>query len=509
MTAGRKLLPMDRPHLPLQKFAWLVRAIRAFHADAALRNTVSFTEVLNTYLTEPLKPATVNRLESGEGEFSIERCQAYEKALGTEPLDLVDCYLYASRLENKTPRTALAKLREASGEEMELLWRLAQGEHLGVEQWLRLAYLYRNRTDLFTSSRMRDGFLNRLLDDAGNCYEKEERLVREVLIIAGADVVPVLNEKIRSDPLRYFNMCEAVGFMSGMRSLEFLMRLFAAGQDGAVAASILEAVRRNLRNQGMTSESLEPYAGIFKEYAVVTLARTEEFFTAREESLAFLRWARMELAVRERKRLSHIHEELLQLRLRVGERRRKEILKEIALQFSSNIERSPLLQAGMPSRVPGIQLFIEDALFEEDRVGRLAAAVLMRPWQLSAALGTSVGAALTTMVDSKEFGVQRAGVRFLTKLMHPECLDPVRTLGWSSVQDDSVRLTVGWALGTGSAEQDFDLLTHLNRNATTTATRRVLALAAARLGARPILEDIASSRDAAAAAEARQFLAHP
>lgn len=507
MTAGRKLLPMQAPRLPLQKFAWLVRAMRSFHDDAALRNTSHFTELLNRHLAEPVKPATVNRLESGQADFTVERCQAYEKALGVEPLDLVDCYLYASRLENKAPKTALARLTDPTDADLELLWRLAEGESLTPEQWLRLAYLFRNRPDLFARPRVRDGFLCRLLDDAGNCFEKEERLVREVLITVGVDIMPLLSERVKAQPLRYFNMCEAVGFIPEEAGRDFLARLLQETQDGAVTANILESMRRNLDSSGMVVDDLGAHLHPFREYAVSTLYRTEEFFTAREEALAFLRWGRVGLTARERKTLDHVREDLHQLRVGTGDQRRRDIVQQVTRRFSSALANSPLPQAGMPSHVPGIRHFVEDALFAEDRVGRLAAAVLIRPWQLSDMLGAAVGAALTDAVEAREYGMQRAGVRFLTKLMHPQCLDPIREVGWSRVQDDSVRLTVGWALGTGAADTDSPLLSHLTANATTTATRRVLAIAAARLGARPVLESLARGKDRTAAEEARQFMA--
>ncbi|MGW5639257.1 hypothetical protein [Streptomyces sp. NPDC003832] len=505
MTAGRKLLPLQAPGLPLQKFAWLVRAMRAFHGDPVMRDTARFTEVLNRHLAEPVKPATVNRLESGQADFNVERCQAYELALGAQPLDLVDCYLYASRLENRTPKTVLARLREPTATDMELLWQLAAGESLRPGQWLRLAYLYRNRPDLFAAPRLRDSFLHRLLDDAGNCFEKEERLAREVLITVGADIMPLLSERVKAQPLRYFNMCEAVGFIPAATGRDFLSRLLQETQDGAVTANILESMRRNLQSSGIPINDPEARLGHFRDYAISALNSTDEFFTAREEALTLLQWGQVTLTPRERSALSHIREDLYQLQVRTGTQHRRDIEEHVSRRFTGLLADSPLSPAGAPSHVPGIRYFVQDALFAPDRVTRLTAAILVRPWQHSGLLGTAVGTALTGAIDAGHYGIQRAATRFLTKLMHPHCLEPIRHIGWSRVKDDSVRLTVAWALGTGTTHQDIPLLTHLATTATTTATRRVIALAAARLNARPVLEHLTHSHDTTTSTEAKQL----
>lgn len=507
MPSGRKLLPMEQPRLPLQKFAWLVRAIRAFHQEPKIKETNSFTAALNHHLEdEQLKPATINRLESGSADFTIERCTAYEKALGLAPLDLVDCYLYASRAEGRTPKTSAARVNEATGAEVELIWRLAEDEHLTAPEWLRLAYLYRNRPELLSAPRIRESFLHRLLDDAGQSFEKEERLIREVIIITGADVLPVLRERLRTDPLRYFTTCEAAGFMAEPQSREFLAELALSMRDGAVTATLLEPLRRSMQDHGLGSADLGDRAGAFKDYALNLLDDTDEFFTAREEAFSLLRWGRFDLAPRERSRIQALHEDLQQLRLVSRATYQRELVTDIADRFSRDLSASTLAGNGMPLAVPGLRTFIQDGIFSAERIDRLTASVLIRPWQLSGILGQSLGTVVTHSVDKKDYGVQRAAVRFLTKLTRPEALEPIRAIGWSHLQDDSVRLTVGWALGAGSSQEDSSLLRHLGQKATTTATRRVVALSAARVGARAVLQDLARGTDSVAAAEARELL---
>lgn len=506
MPSGRKLLPMEQPRLPLQKFAWLVRAIRAVHEDPKIKDTASFTMALNQHLEEELRPATINRLESGSAEFTIERCTAFEKALGLEPLDLVDCYLYASRAEGRIPKTSLARLTEATSTEIELLWRLAEGDHLTSPEWLRLAHLYRNRPDLLANPRIRECFLHRLLDDAGRSFEKAERLVREVLITTGPDVLPVLQERLRTDPLRYFTTCEAAGFMTSERSREFLADLALGQRDGAVTATLLEPLRRSLQEHGLGPAGLKRQAPAFKDYALGVLQDTDEFFTAREEAFSLLRWGRFDLTLRERARMHAIHDDLRQLRLASGEPYRRELVAEVSRRFANDLSASDLIGPGTPLSIPGVRTFVEDGLFSTERVDRLTASVLIRPWQLSGLLGSSMGAVVSQNVDKKDYGVQRAAIRFLTKLTRPETLEPIRAIGWSHIQDDSVRLAVGWALGSGSPENDSSLLRHLADTATTTATRRVVALSAARLGDKPTLENLASGRDSTAAEEAQKLL---
>ncbi|MFF3446976.1 hypothetical protein ACFYXJ_07540 [Streptomyces sp. NPDC002667] len=497
---------MEQPRLPLQKFAWLVRAIRAFHEDPRIKETASFTAALNQHLEEELKPATINRLESGSADFTIERCTAYEKALGMNALDLVDCYLYASRAQGCTPKTSSARLTEATQTEIELIFRLGEGENLTTPEWLRLAHLYRNRPDLLSRPRIRESFLHKLLDNAGQSFEKEERLVREVLITTGPDVLPILQERLRTDPLRYFTTCEAAGFMTGTQSHEFLAELALGMRDGAVTATLLEPLRRSLQANGQGPAGMEHRKSEFKDYALKILDDTDEFFTAREEAYSFLRWGRFALTSRERARMHSIHEDLQQLRLTTGESYQRELLTEVKKRFGRDLSASPLAGPGTPLDIPGVQTFIKEGLFSPERIDRLTASVLIRPWQLSGLLGSSLGAVISQNVDKKNYGVQRAAVRFLTKLMHPEALEPIRSIGRSHIQDDSVRLVVGWALGAGSPEHDSSLLRHLGQTATTTATRRVVALSAARLGLRPILEDLATGLDTVAAAEARALL---
>ncbi|KOG32803.1 hypothetical protein ADK37_25540 [Streptomyces resistomycificus] len=431
---------------------------------------------------------------------------AYEKVLGLDSLDLVDCYVYASRAQGHIPKTSSARVSEAAGAEVELLWRLAENESLTSPQWLRLAHLYRNRPDVLASPRIRECFLHRLLDRAGESFEKEERLVREVLITVGADVLPILRERLRTEPLRYFTTCEAAGFMTGEQSRQFLIDLALGMRDGAVTATLLEPLRRRLHADGVGPEGMQRQAPAFRDYALRVLDDTDEFFTAREEALSFLRWGRFALSPRERARMGEIREDLQQLRLVCGETYRRDLVAEVGERFARDLSASALAGPGTPLAVPGVRTFIHDGLFSAERVDRLTASVLVGPWQLSGVLGTSLGSVVSQSVDKNDYGVQRAAVRFLTKLTRPEALEPIRAMGWSQVRDDSVRLTIGWALGAGSQERDCALLRHLGQSATTTATRRVVALSAARLGAWPLLEDLAKTWDSVAAGEAQRLI---
>ncbi|MBV9023141.1 MAG: hypothetical protein JO362_04935, partial [Streptomycetaceae bacterium] len=438
-------------------------------------------------------------------EFSIERCQAYEAALRLPALDLVDCYLYACRLQNNIPRTCLARIREPSGTELDLIWRLGQGDRLQALEWLRLAYLYRNRPDVFSTPRTKEGLLLGLARQAGYCFEKEERLAREALIIAGASVLPVLREQITKDPLRYFNTCEVAGFIPGQSGSTFLSTLFEETQDGALAATILEPLRRHMQNREAGPVALKGLTPLVREYAVSVLERPDEFYTAREESLAILSSGAFLLSPREKARLGHVREDLRQLRVDFPVKYRKELINEVVKRFATEVESSPSYPEGAPLRVPGLHRLIDDGLFASERIERLACPILLRPWQLSDVLGRVLGAEIVRTVQHEHYGLQRAGVRYLTKLMHPECLDPIRQLGWSTTLDDSVRLTLAWALGSGDPKRDADLLVHLCRTAATTSTRRVVALAATRLGATSVLEELARGKDSEAALEARRL----
>ncbi|MET8093951.1 hypothetical protein [Micromonospora sp. NPDC005220] len=504
-TSGRRLLPMQSPRTGVETFAWLIRAIRAYHPSPDIRDTATFARRLATCGTD-LRPTTINRLENAELSFTIERCLSYEEALQLAPYDLVDPFLYLTRIGGATPGTALAKLGEASHVELELLWRLGRGEKIAPYEWIRLAYLYRNRRDLFTGSeRMREAFFGRLMEDAGRCYEKDLRLIREALIVVGDDVSGDVATYCRDDPLHYFNTTEALGFMDGEQSWSTLLSLGDTLDDGVLAGTIIEPVIRRFRALNESNDVAPSTVGAITEYSAAALCRTDVLYTAREEALVWASQPNVQLTVRARHAIADLREDVAQLRLKPATFEPDSFLGTLLGEFADLLEADELIPAGLPPRVPGLGQVLGRGIFSQARVSRLAIGLLLRSWHLTDPLTDALGRALHR-VSPTDYGVQRAIVRMMVKLGSARRHPYFSTFGRTPKREDGVRLVAAWALGEGEDPADQTILAKLYGDATTRDTKRVIVTAAERRVFVDLLATLSHDPDSVVSGEAERAM---
>jgi hypothetical protein len=501
MALGRKLLPAENPVTAAQRFAWLVRAIRSSSPDQDIVNTESFALKLNGYLSEHLQPATINRLETGTVSFSIERCQAYELALGLPYCELIDAYIWIFRQRGSEPKTIWSTIKEATAAEIELLVRLAREEPLKPLEWLHLAYLYRNRPELITDSkRLKDLFLDGIIRDMGRYYERDQRIMREALITVGKDIVSPVVEAVTQEPIRFFNAPEALGFIPGQHAWQALVKLHRTVPDRWAAPGILESIMRKLdadSRSGLTDEHL---IAALKESSVKALEQTDMLFIARESSLAVVRRINSSLTANEARRLNSLRPDLMQLEIKPSSVTRREVLDDISKRFGRAVTRSDFSMQ-IPSHMPGLTRIVHDALFAGDRCERVLNGVLLTPWKGSYALTDAVGGSLQHIPKS-DYGTQRSMVRFATKLGTSNLNSYLRELASSRNLETNTNVSIAWALGAGSEPADEEVLKKLYGSAASIEEKRAVCTAAMRRGFAGLIRAISRDHDGTVAREA-------
>lgn len=500
-SMGRKLLPSDNPITAGERFAWVVRAIRASSVDPDIRNTAVFTQKLNSHLSDQLQPASVNRLETGTMEFTLERCLAYESALGIRGNKLVDAYIWFLRHRGLAPKTHWAGLKEVSSSELELLIRLAQGERLEPLDWLHLAYLYKNRPDLIVGSRRLSSlFVEGMIQDMGKYYETAQRIMREPLIVAGDDnIIPVISEAVTQEPIRFFNVTEALGFINGSASWSTLSRLQTSSPDIFAAPGILDSIVRKARldaheelHNGAISDSI-------KAYCISVLDQTGALFIIRESGLAALRELGHLMKTSEIQRLRALGQDLRQLDIIPSVVSQREVVEDVLQRFRSIVESSRESDE-IPLVLPGLRAIVHDALFSRDRVERISNAVLLTPWTGTHALVEAVGQSVQH-IPSADYGTRRSMVRFATKLGTPNLNLYLRRLVESGNHDISTKVSIAWALGAGSDGQDEDTLRRMYESTSSSEVKRAICTAAMRRGFKRLLTATSRDRDGIVARE--------
>jgi hypothetical protein len=498
---GRKLLPLEDPTTATQRFAWLVRAIRSCHEDPRVRVTNLFAQRLNSDLVESLKPATINRLETGLLDFTLERCSAYERALKLPEDSLVDAYIWLMRHDGHAPRTEMARLREPSMREIELIYKLGRGEVLAPLEWIRLSYLYRNRSDLFTASpRLRRDLFERLVQDLGRSYEKNQRLMHEAVINIGDDIAPCIVNFVTREPVRYFLGVEALGFMRGAKSWHALLGLQERMIDPFTVQAILEAITRRVKAEPDLGVGGNHDFGPLRNYSVKILQQVDELFVAREAALGFLQDSEVELSSKERARLDVYREDLRQLRVLPVAFKREELIEQIVRSLGSALANTRKAE-DVPTIIPGVDRLIRAAVFSADRQERINMGILMAPWVQAAALTTAVGTSIG-LVSDEDYGTQRSMVRFATKINSPNLYSYVRRLSDSGVRDENTKLSLAWALGMGHDEDDLAVLERMYHATVARETKRAICIAAFRRGFASLLTEITRDRDGDVSREA-------
>ena len=90
------------------------------------RNTEEFCRNLNRFLAIPLKPATLNRLENAELPYTVEKAQAYERALNLPTFYLADVYVYLMRREGRHIDWGAGSRNPLEGKDYDLLYQLSE-----------------------------------------------------------------------------------------------------------------------------------------------------------------------------------------------------------------------------------------------------------------------------------------------------------------------------------------------------------------------------------------------
>jgi hypothetical protein len=501
MALGRKLLPAENPVTAPERFAWLVRAIRSSSIDPDVRSTESFTAKLNAHLPEHLQPATINRLETGTLSFNMERCKAYEIALGLPDCQLIDAYIYVFRERGSTPRTTWTGIKEATAVEIELLVALAREEPIKPLEWLHLAYLYRNRPELITESRrLRNLFLDGIIRDMGKYYERDQRIMREALITVGDDLIPRIMEAVSTEPIRFFNATEALGFIPGARAWDALVQLHGSVPDGWAAPGILESMLRKVDTESSVDFADNSLIGPLKASTVEALERTDTLFIVRESALAVVRRIGSSLTANEAKRISSLRPDLMQLDIVPDSMTRRELTDDLSKRFSRIVARDDYSEH-IPAYVPGLSRIVHDAVFGKNRSERMLNGVLLTPWKGASAITDAVGGALQH-VPASDYGTQRSMVRFATKLGTPNLNRYLRQLAGSPDIEPNTSVSIAWALGAGDEAEDEGVLRNMYFSAKSVEVKRAVCTAGLRRGMAELVGLISRDRNGTVAREA-------
>ncbi|MFC9254851.1 hypothetical protein [Amycolatopsis thailandensis] len=493
MPMGRKLLPMEKPITMKDQFAWLVRLIRCTHGDPAVRNTETFSRMMSTSSGEALKPATINKLEGGTLDFSIERCIAFEEALDLNLGDLVDPYIWLCRQAEEAPRTNWSKIREVEASEIELLVRVAQEEQLPPIDWLRITSIYRNRRELFQKPRTRESFFHGLMRDYGRSYERDQRLMREALINVGEDILPYLISYIQVEPMRYFNTTEAVRYFNENIDDKHLISLAERLDDSYSATCILESIGICLRRQGRRVDTLPEVGDVLREYVSDLLENTAELFMPREAALSLVRTGQVVLTQKQSRKIKQCRDELGQLAVQPSQFNPGQLLNQISTRLSRLLQEKRL-SPETPIYIPGLDLILRNGIFGRDRVGRLCMGGLLGAWQHAAEITDALGETLTD-IPTEDFGVQRSMVRLVTKIGSSNANANLRRLNPRRTRDENTRLSIAWAMGSGHDPEDLTYLESLWKVAQSRPGKRAIVVAAYRRSFGNLLSEIARDRD--------------
>jgi len=500
---GRKLLPKDNPASPNDQFAWLVRSIRACHHNADVRDTATFSKLLGRDSVETLKPASINRLETGALDFTLERCVAYERALGLEENKLADAYLWILRNSAMVPKTSLSRLREPQAEDFDLFWRLATDHSLKPLEWLRLACLYSNRPGLF-SPRVRSALFERAVAALANSAEGDQRIMREVLVRIGEDVVPLIYESVVRSPIRNFVAVEALGYMEGEASWRTLLRLQESLLNSWTIHSVIESIHRRMWADHALRLEAESETRVLTGVAVSALQDTDELFMAREACLELVHRVKGRLTARQRSSLGSIRQDLVQLSVMPTSFHRGEVVRVVVDRFGE-LMAAERPSEQVPTRLPGLSTLIEQAVFGRTRQDRIALGVLLSPWAHVDQLARSVGGAML-LVPPEDYGTQRSMVRFATKLNCESFQVHIRELARSGgTRDEGTNLSLAWAMGLArdNTEGDESILNQMYQRAESVNTKRAICIAASRRNFKSLLRAMAQDRDSNVSREAR------
>lgn len=489
-----------------QKFAWLVRAIRGAHPDPSVHDTSSFRSHF-PLSTEIPAVGTINKLETGKLKFTIERCLAFEYALGLQRGTLVDVYCYTHRIHNEEPAGKILRIHEAGPEHLRLLFRLGHNDRLTPLEWLELAALYHCRPDLLRSEpKLHESISTSFFRDLATSYERDERLMLEAATVFGVALLPSLSERIRSDPTGLFNVAEVLGHIPVPESVRTLDTLTPFFDDDFLATCVLEAaVRLRQVDPALLVESKQLEA-TGRQFAVDCLSSGEIGYMTQEEAIAYLAPHAHGLTLSEKRRLATRGEEIAQLMLRPRGCSVPEILDGIQRQFMKSTVDDERCSALLAFR--GLSGIVMQGLLSPSRRRRLAIGVLLSPWRGSGLVTEAVGRLLVNDLPMESYGIQRAAVRLITKLQGESRRQYLVAASKRSIIDDGLRCVLAWSLGPFDDDEAKETLSSLARVASLGNTKRAALVAAKRQVNVAVMATLAGDTDPTVATEARIALAN-
>lgn len=450
MAVGRRPLALEKPITPLQRFSWAARTARTYSSDGDLRRSATFSSKLASILGSRFAPETINKMERGGLSFDIAKSLGYESLLGLVPWSLADLYIYSARLQGIEPDWSrfVYAVDETPND---LLFALAREEPLTAPQLLSLTKnLISPGNDVLKSRVWRGRICHAVLDAFGDAFEMDERLLREALILLGDKVVPHIVERTESQPLRYFNAIESLGFMTSSASWQALARLGECEVQGVQGQIIVESVRRRLASNGIAANEFGVRLPELFDYCVRAIGDPIHPFTAREESLALLsltstNWTHFS-------EISNLREDIHQLRVQPQSHSKRDLVGEVVLRAE---ESSAALadQSEMPRSLSGLAALVEEGIYGRHRVDRLAASMILGSVPTANFTCAAVGQ-VSLQTDAADYGVKRSCVRLITKAGYSEGLGYVSRMAREQMRDEGLRLAVAWALGLANDRED-------------------------------------------------------
>lgn len=465
--SGRKPLAAQSPKNALQRFTWLVRTTRVYSGLAQLRNASAFAHEVGRHTGAGESAQTVNRLERGVLSWSIPRLIGFEAALGLHENELVDMYIYSSRLDGTSPDwggTRAMGLLQAK----DLLLDIARGNRVQPIEFLKVAKFV--GPTYLESARWREVLCSTAMNMFGDAFESEERILREALVLLGEPVVPYIREAVKVDPLRHFNAVEALGFMQGPDSLQLLLEVASSEQTGITAQVSLEAMRRRIAIEPALARQVPNEV---REFALNALSDHKHPFTSREESLGLLRVIGSPIPPRVSRLLRELGSDLRQLRIEPTEFRRDELVNWLISESQRELGRIAE-SAEMPKVPDGMQVMLREAIFGEERVSRLGVGAMI---SLSPVLSAVTPALANAVVQTGnvEYGTARSIVRAISKARDAAVISELRKLNFGVIHDEGLLLSVAWALGMGLEDEDAFALDAIDRKGGQ-VTRQVVGL---------------------------------
>ncbi|WP_146076908.1 HEAT repeat domain-containing protein [Rathayibacter sp. AY1A5] len=467
--AGRPRNPIEQPRLPLERFAWLVRVLRANAEDPDINSPEKFALQLNSHLTRPLTSTSINKLERGtEMQFSVDKVRAYERVLDLDYLSLVDLFIFSSRVAGGKVDWQREANTDLEARFHDGVIALAEGQTLPPSELLALAVMAKR--DHPGALRSRAGILitEAVLDSYGISFERDERILGEALIQLGDRVVPLIQERVTASPIQYFNAIESLAHIDTPASWQALLGFANSDYDSIRTQTIVQPIRKWLIRRPelmhLDYKSLEK----LKTDAMASVIDMHDAYTSREENLHLLQLLKVSKSDKQIYKEKEMRSDIEQLTMREVSHTRRELLNHIDSSADDAL-----------SRTSGLRAIVEDAIYVTDRVERLSVGALLG---ISATFHPALKVTATALWQDPDAGVQRSIIRLMAKAGSSDGLREVANITRRRPpKDEGVRLAAAWALGMSDQAADKNTLEQLRENGAPT-TRVVAEMSLRRRG---------------------------